>query len=75
LLGRLGGVVGLKTGYTQHAGHCLIAVAEQSGHRVWLVLLDSPRRWWTAHRIITDAFATAERAGQSQSHAASFAGT
>lgn len=59
LLGRLDGVLGLKTGYTQHAGHCLIAVAEQSGHRVWLVLLDSPRRWWTAHRIITDAFATA----------------
>jgi len=65
LLGRLDGVVGLKTGYTQHAGHCLIAVAEQSGHRVWLVLLDSPRRWWTAHRIITDAFATAGRTDHS----------
>lgn len=73
LLGRLGGVVGMKTGYTQHAGHCLIAVAEQSGHRVWLVLLDSPRRWWTAHRIITDAFATAERG--EPGHAASLAGT
>jgi serine-type D-Ala-D-Ala carboxypeptidase (penicillin-binding protein 5/6) len=73
LLGRLEGVVGLKTGYTQHAGHCLIAVAEQSGHRVWLVLLDSPRRWWTAHRIITDAFATAERS--EHSHVAANAGT
>ena len=62
LLGRLEGVVGLKTGYTSQAGHCLIAVAEQSGHRVWLVLLDSHRRWWTAHRIITDAFASAARA-------------
>ena len=61
LLGRLDGVVGMKTGYTQQAGHCLIAVAEQSGHRVWLVLLDSHRRWWTAHRIITDAFAAASR--------------
>jgi serine-type D-Ala-D-Ala carboxypeptidase (penicillin-binding protein 5/6) len=61
LLGRLDGVVGLKTGYTSQAGHCLIAVAEQSGHRVWLVLLDSHRRWWTAHRIITDAFAAASR--------------
>jgi D-alanyl-D-alanine carboxypeptidase (penicillin-binding protein 5/6) len=76
LLGRLDGVVGLKTGYTQHAGHCLIAVAEQSGHRVWLVLLDSPRRWWTAHRIITDAFATAERSEHSDhSHVAVNAGT
>jgi D-alanyl-D-alanine carboxypeptidase (penicillin-binding protein 5/6) len=73
LLGRLDGVVGLKTGYTQHAGHCLIAVAEQSGHRVWLVLLDSPRRWWTAHRIITDAFATAVRG--ERSHETTFAGT
>jgi D-alanyl-D-alanine carboxypeptidase (penicillin-binding protein 5/6) len=61
LLGRLGGVMGLKTGYTAQAGHCLIAVAEQSGHRVWLVLLDSQRRWTSANRIITDAFAVAER--------------
>jgi D-alanyl-D-alanine carboxypeptidase (penicillin-binding protein 5/6) len=66
LLGRLDGVLGLKTGFTNHAGHCLIAVAEQSGHRVWLVLLDSPRRWWTAHRIITDAFATAARGARPQ---------
>lgn len=73
LLGRPDGVLGLKTGYTQHAGHCLIALAEQSGHRVWLVLLDSQRRWWTAHRIITDAFATAVRG--ERSHEATFAGT
>ena len=59
LLGRLDGVVGLKTGYTAQAGHCLIAVAEQAGHRVWLVLLDSHRRWTTAHRMIDAAFATA----------------
>jgi serine-type D-Ala-D-Ala carboxypeptidase (penicillin-binding protein 5/6) len=62
LLGHLPGVVGLKTGYTGQAGRCLIAVAEQSGHRVWLVLLDSHRRWSTAHRLITAAFATALRA-------------
>jgi serine-type D-Ala-D-Ala carboxypeptidase (penicillin-binding protein 5/6) len=73
LLGRLDGVVGMKTGYTQQAGHCLIAVAEQSGHRVWLVLLDSHRRWWTAHRIITDAFAAASRG--ERMHETSYAGT
>jgi D-alanyl-D-alanine carboxypeptidase (penicillin-binding protein 5/6) len=61
LLGHLDGVMGLKTGYTAQAGHCLIAVAEQSGHRVWLVLLDSQRRWSSAHRIIVDAFAAAQR--------------
>ena len=73
LLGRLDGVLGLKTGYTSQAGHCLIAVAEQSGHRVWLVLLDSHRRWWTAHRIITDAFAAAARG--EHTHEAVYAGT
>jgi D-alanyl-D-alanine carboxypeptidase (penicillin-binding protein 5/6) len=61
LLGRVDGVMGLKTGYTAQAGHCLIAVAEQSGHRVWLVLLDSQQRWSSAHRILKDAFAAAQR--------------
>jgi D-alanyl-D-alanine carboxypeptidase (penicillin-binding protein 5/6) len=61
LLGRLDGVMGLKTGYTAQAGHCLIALAEQSGHRVWLVLLDSQRRWQSAHRMLVDAFAAAQR--------------
>jgi D-alanyl-D-alanine carboxypeptidase (penicillin-binding protein 5/6) len=65
------GVMGLKTGYTAQAGHCLIAVAEQSGHRVWLVLLDSQHRWTTAHRILTDAFTVAER-GSAQLHDASY---
>jgi D-alanyl-D-alanine carboxypeptidase (penicillin-binding protein 5/6) len=66
LLGHLDGVMGLKTGYTAQAGHCLIAVAEQSGHRVWLVLLDSQQRWSSAHRIIVDAFAAAQRGSRSR---------
>lgn len=61
LLGHLDGVEGLKTGYTSHAGRCLIAVAERAGHRVWLVLLDAQQRWGSAHRIITDAFAAAAK--------------
>lgn len=63
LLGRKAGVMGLKTGYTAQAGHCLIAVAEHSGHRIWLVLLDSQHRWTTANRILSDAFTVAERGG------------
>jgi len=55
LIGRLDGVLGLKTGYTAKAGYCLIALDEQSGHRVWLVMLDSKQRWWSAHQIISDA--------------------
>jgi D-alanyl-D-alanine carboxypeptidase (penicillin-binding protein 5/6) len=61
LLGHVPGVLGMKTGYTAQAGHCLIAMAEHSGHRVWLVLLDSQRRWTTAHRILTDAFTVVQR--------------
>ncbi|HEY7928591.1 MAG TPA: hypothetical protein VID71_01180 [Steroidobacteraceae bacterium] len=59
LLGEMPGVLGLKTGYTAQAGRCLIALAEQSGHRVWLVLLDSRQRWWVAHHLLLAAFAAA----------------
>ena len=56
LLGRLPGAVGLKTGYTANARQCLIALAERNGRRVWLVMLGGDRRWWLAHRMISDAF-------------------
>ena len=56
LLGRLPGVVGLKTGYTAQARQCLIAVADRDGRRVWLVLLGGAQRWWLAHRMINGAF-------------------
>ncbi len=61
LFGEMPGIMGMKTGYTAHAGRCLIAVAEQSGHRVWLVLLDSQKRWWMAHHMLVAAFAAAAR--------------
>lgn len=58
LLGRLDGVQGLKTGYTTQAGQCLIAYARRPGHDVWLVMLGGTQRWWQAHGMIEDAFAT-----------------
>jgi D-alanyl-D-alanine carboxypeptidase (penicillin-binding protein 5/6) len=61
LLGRLDGVVGMKTGYTAEAGDCVVALAEQAGHLVWLVLLDSRQRWFAAHRILSDGLALAAR--------------
>ena len=66
LLGEMPGVLGLKTGYTAQAGRCLIALAEQSGHRVWIVLLDSRQRWWVAHHMILAAFAAAAHGGNSR---------
>jgi D-alanyl-D-alanine carboxypeptidase len=53
--------VGLKTGFTNHAGKCLIALAEHGAHRVWLVLLHSPNRWFSAQDLMTAGMALAER--------------
>ncbi|MFT3906351.1 MAG: serine hydrolase [Steroidobacteraceae bacterium] len=61
LLGSMGSVIGLKTGFTSTAGRCLIAVAQQDGHKVWVVLLNARQRWGTARRIIDAAFASAQR--------------
>ncbi|HEX4023174.1 MAG TPA: serine hydrolase [Steroidobacteraceae bacterium] len=72
LLGRMPGVVGLKTGYTAQAGRCLIALGERSGHHVWVVLLGARQRWWVAHRMLTSGFAAADRGGE---HARIVAGT
>lgn len=59
LLGRLNGTIGLKTGYTQRAGQCLIALVRRGNHEVWLVMLGGTQRWWLAHGMIEQAFATA----------------
>lgn len=59
LLGRLEGATGMKTGYTSQAGQCLIAHVRRSDHEVWLVMLGGTQRWWQAHGMIDDAFATA----------------
>jgi D-alanyl-D-alanine carboxypeptidase (penicillin-binding protein 5/6) len=57
--------VGLKTGFTNKAGKCLIALAEHGAHKVWVVLLHSPNRWGAAKQLLArgashaDSFATA----------------
>lgn len=35
LIGREPSAIGLKSGFTSQAGKCLIALAENAGHRVW----------------------------------------
>jgi serine-type D-Ala-D-Ala carboxypeptidase (penicillin-binding protein 5/6) len=59
LLGRYPGAIGLKTGYTEGAGNCLVALAERDGVRVLAVLLDAPNRWWNAVGLLDRAFAAA----------------
>ncbi|MBU1237206.1 MAG: D-alanyl-D-alanine carboxypeptidase [Gammaproteobacteria bacterium] len=57
LIGRYPGAQGVKSGYTQQAGKCLIAAAQRDGHRVLLVLLNAPNRWWDASDSLDRAFA------------------
>ncbi|MEN9706158.1 MAG: hypothetical protein RLZZ393_2037 [Pseudomonadota bacterium] len=60
ILGRDPDVSGLKTGFTNKAGKCLIALAERGAHKVWLVLLHSPNRWPTASKLLSQGMAVAE---------------
>ncbi len=59
LIGRYEGAIGLKTGYTEGAGHCLVALAERDGVRVLVVMLNSPNRWWNAVGLLDRAFQAA----------------
>lgn len=59
LIGRYPGAIGLKTGNTDGAGHCLVALVERDGVRVLAVLLHAPNRWWNAAGLLDRAFAAA----------------
>ncbi len=56
LIGRLRGAAGVKTGYTQRAGKCLIALAQRGKVRVLLLMLNAPDRWWDADEMLNRAF-------------------
>ena len=53
---RYPGIVGLKTGYTERAGHCLIAVAHRHGRTLAAVLLNSPNTRDQARRMLDAGF-------------------
>jgi D-alanyl-D-alanine carboxypeptidase (penicillin-binding protein 5/6) len=57
LIGRYEGAIGLKTGYTEGAGNCLVALAVRDGAVVLAVLLNAPNRWWNAVGLLDRAFA------------------
>ena len=61
LIGRYEGSLGVKTGFTQHAGKCLVALAQRDGKRVLLVLLNAPNRWWDAVDMLDRAFGEGRR--------------
>jgi len=56
LLGRLEGADGVKTGYTDAAGRCLVASASRGGQRMIAVLLKDPQRWADATTLLEFGF-------------------
>lgn len=56
LLREYPGVVGVKTGTTNEAGQCLIAVAEKAGKRVVAVVLKSKNRFYDATILFDSVF-------------------
>jgi D-alanyl-D-alanine carboxypeptidase len=56
ILRRYPGVIGIKTGYTDAAGHCLVAAATRHGHRLGVVLLHSPDTGDQARKLLDRGF-------------------
>jgi D-alanyl-D-alanine carboxypeptidase (penicillin-binding protein 5/6) len=53
------GTLGIKTGYTDAAGRCLVAAARRGGRRLGVILLHSPDPPGQATRLLDAAFRTA----------------
>lgn len=53
---RYPGTIGIKTGYTDAAGHCLVAAAARHGHRLGVVLLHSPDTGDQARKLLNRGF-------------------
>ena len=55
------GVTGIKTGFTDAAGECIVATATRHGHRLGVVLLDSPDIGKQATRLLNAGFRATPR--------------
>lgn len=64
LLGQLEGADGVKTGYTDSAGRCLVASASRGSSRMIAVLLNDPRRWTDAAMLLEYGFGSVRDAGR-----------
>jgi serine-type D-Ala-D-Ala carboxypeptidase (penicillin-binding protein 5/6) len=53
------GAIGIKTGYTDAAGRCLVAAAQRNGRRLGVVLLHSPDPGKQARQLLDRGFALA----------------
>ena len=50
------GTIGVKTGFTDAAGHCLVAAVRRHGHRLGVVLLHSPDTNAQARKLLDRGF-------------------
>lgn len=57
LLGKVGGIKGVKTGWTESAGECLISFVERENHGIITVVLGSQDRFGETSHLIEWAFA------------------
>ena len=53
---RYPGTIGLKTGYTERAGHCLIAVVRRGGRTLAAIVLNSPNTRDQSKRLLQAGF-------------------
>lgn len=61
LLWRLEGANGVKTGFTDKAGHCLVSSAKRNGQQYIAVVLGSSNVWDDSTKLLEYAFANFER--------------
>lgn len=63
LLREYPGAIGVKTGTTNEAGQCLIAVAQKEGKRVIVVVLKSKNRFYDAVALLDYGLQTEKKSG------------
>lgn len=56
LLGKIPGVGGMKTGWTEESGENLVTLVERNGHRIIIVLLNSADRFQETENLIEWVF-------------------
>ena len=61
MLSRYDGCIGVKTGYTQKSGRCLVSAAERDGVRLIAVTLSCPDDWRAHERMLDFGFSEVER--------------
>jgi D-alanyl-D-alanine carboxypeptidase (penicillin-binding protein 5/6) len=57
------GTIGLKTGFTDPAGHCLVAIVRRGGRTLGAVLLNSPNTGGQAEQLLNAGFRLPPGAG------------